>query len=165
MSLLGSSIKKHVFFCCCCFFCFYYHCYANNTQLYLSFQTDYLKVASCISASLTDISCRTKGHHFQLNLAKTELIVVSANPTLHHNFSIQLRKFVNHNSIQGRKLGVVIDDELNFTNHIARTAWFCRFALYNIRPFLSKLDTQLIVHALLLSRLDYCNALLAGLPA
>ncbi len=63
-----------------------------------------------------------------------------------------------------RNLGVVIDDKLNFSDHIAKTAWSCRFALYNIRkirPFLSEHATQLLV----LSRLDYCNALLAGLPA
>ncbi len=41
-------------------------------------------------------------------------------------------------------------------------------ALYNIRkirPFLSEQAAQLLVQALVLSRLDYCNALLAGLPA
>ncbi len=35
----------------------------------------------------TDISCWMKDHHLQLNLAKTELLVVSANPSLHHNFT------------------------------------------------------------------------------
>ncbi len=48
----------------------------------------------------------------------------------------------------------MIDDKLNFSDHIA---------LHNIRkirPFLSEHATQLV-----LSRLDYCNALLAGLPA
>ncbi len=62
----------------------------------------------------------------------------------------------------------MIDDQLNFTDHITKTAQSCRFALYNIkkiRPFLSEHATQLLVQALVLSRLDYCNALLAGLPA
>ncbi len=57
----------------------------------------------------------------------------------------------------------MIDDKLNFSDYITKTARSCRFALYNIRkikPFLSEHATQLLV----LSRLDYCNAFLAGLP-
>ncbi len=104
---------------------------------------------------------------FRLNLAKTELLVVSANPSLHHNFSIQLGLSTITPSRTARNLGVVIDDQLSFTDHIATTARSCRFALYNIRkirPFLSEQVAQLLVQALVLSRLDYCNALLAGLP-
>ncbi len=107
-------------------------------------------------------------HHLQLNLAKTELLVFSANPSLHHNFSIQLGSSTITPSRTARNLGVVIDDQLSFTDHIATTARSCRFALYNIRkirPFLSEQAAQLLVQALVLSRLDYCNALLAGLPA
>ncbi len=58
----------------------------------------------------------------------------------------------------------MINDKLDFSDHITKTARSCRFALYNIkkiRPFLSEHATQLLV----LSRLDYYNALLAGLPA
>ncbi len=109
-----------------------------------------------------------KDHHLQLNLAKTELPVVSTNPSLHHNFTFLLGSSTITPSKTARNLGVVIDDKLNFSDHIAKTARSCRFALYNIRkirPFLSEYATQLLVQALVLSRLDYCNALLAGLPA
>ncbi len=126
------------------------------------------KYPARIAACLSDISSWMMDHHLQLNLAKTELLVVSANPSLHHNFSIQLGLSTITPSRTARKLGVVIDDQLSFTDHIATTARSCRFALYNIRkirPFLSEQAAQLLVQALVLSRLDYCNALLAALPA
>ncbi len=159
MSSLGSVIRKHGFS---------YHCYADDTQLYFSFQPDDPTVTARIAACLSDISSWMMDHHLQLNLAKTELLVFSANPSLHHNFSIQLGSSTITPSRTARNLGVVIDDQLSFTDHIATTARSCRFALYNIRkirPFLSEQAAQLLVQALVLSRLDYCNALLAGLPA
>ncbi len=64
------------------------------------------------------------------------------------------------------RLGVM--NQLTFSDHISKTARSCRLALFNIkkiRPFLSEHSSQLLVQALVLSRLDYCNALLAGLPA
>ncbi len=158
MSSLGSVIQKHGFS---------YHCYADDTQLYFSFQPDDPTVTDRIAACLSDISSWMMDHHLQLNLAKTELLVFSTNPSLHHNFSIQLGSSTITPSRTARNLGVVIDDQLSFTDHIATTARSCRFALYNIRkirPFLSEQAAQLLVQALVLSRLDYCNALLAGLP-
>ncbi len=50
----------------------------------------------------------------------------------------------------------------------AKTARSCRFALHNIRkirPFLTEHAAQLLVQDLVNSRLDYFNALLAGLPS
>src|SRR4029434_9191897 len=63
---------------------------------------------------------------------------------------------------------VIIDDQLTFTDHIASVSRSCRFALFNtrkIRPYLTQYATQLLVQTLVNSRLDYCNALLSGLPA
>ncbi len=57
---------------------------------------------------------------------------------------------------------------MTFKEHIAKTARSCRFALHNIRKirsFLTEHAAQLLVQALVISRLDYCNALLAGLPS
>ncbi len=51
---------------------------------------------------------------------------------------------------------------------LQKTARSCRFTLHNIRkirPFLTEHAAQLLVQALVISRLDYCNALLAGLPS
>src|SRR4029434_9847951 len=67
-----------------------------------------------------------------------------------------------------RNLGVIIDYQLTFTAHIASVSRSCRFALYNIhkiRPYLTQYATQLLAHTLVSARLDYCNALLTGLPA
>ncbi len=115
-------------------------------------------VAARISGCL-DISAWMKEHHLQLNLAKTEIIVFPATPSLQHDFTIQLGSSIITPSSSVRNLGVIFDEQLTFKDHIAKTARSCRFALHNIRkirPFLTEHAAQL---------LNYCNALLAGLPS
>ncbi len=108
-----------------------------------------------------------KEHHLQLNLAKTELLVFPATPTLQYDFTIKLGYFTINTSSSAKNLGVIFDDQLTFKEHIAKTARSCRFALHNIgkiNSFLTQHAAHLLVQALVISRLDYCNALLAGLP-
>ncbi len=113
-----------------------------------------------------------KEHHLQLNLAKTELIVLPivlpAITTLQHDFTIQIGSSTITPSSSVRNLGVIFKDQLTFKDHIAKTARSCRFALHNIRnirPFLTQHATQLLVQALVVPRLEYCNGLLAGHPS
>ncbi len=84
----------------------------------LKFHPDDLMIAARISACLTDMSCWMKDHQLQLNLAKTELLVVSANPSLHHNFTFQLGTSTITPSKTARNLGVKIDDQLTFSDHM-----------------------------------------------
>ncbi len=147
---------------------FSYHCYADDAQLYLSFRPDDPTVAARISDCLADISAWMKEHHLQLNLAKTELLVFPATLTLQHDFTIQIYSSTITPSSSVRNLGVIFDDQLTFKDHIAKTARSCRFALHNIRKirsFLTQHAAQLLVQTLVISRLDYCNALLDGLPS
>ncbi len=59
-----------------------------------------------------------KEHHLQLNLAKTELLVFPATPTLQHDFTIQLGSSTITPSASVRNLGVIFDGQLTFKEHI-----------------------------------------------
>uniref|UniRef100_A0A8D0GGN3 HYDIN protein n=1 Tax=Sphenodon punctatus TaxID=8508 RepID=A0A8D0GGN3_SPHPU len=64
-----------------------------------------------------------------------------------------------------RSLGCFFDTHLSFKPYIDSVAKSCRFALHNIAricPFLSISSAKILVHAMVISHLDYCNLLLAG---
>ena len=66
-----------------------------------------------------------------------------------------------------RNLGVLSDEHLNMKAHISnisRTCFFHLRRLRSVRHQLGREITQQLVSAFVLSRLDYCNAVLAGLP-
>ncbi len=67
-----------------------------------------------------------------------------------------------------KNLGVILDSNLCFQNHISHVKKTAFFHLRNIakpRNMLSVSDAEKLVHAFMTSRLDYCNALLGGCPA
>ncbi len=65
-------------------------------------------------------------------------------------------------------MGVKLDINLSFENHVSHVTKTAFFHLRNIamlRNMLSVSDAEKLVHAFMTSRLDYCNALLGGCPA
>ncbi|KAI4891891.1 hypothetical protein NFI96_001943 [Prochilodus magdalenae] len=85
----------------------------------------------------------------------------------HHHLAISFGNSLITPTEDARSLGVILDGQLSFSAHTANLTRSCRFLLYNIRripTFLSQEATQLLVQSLVISRLDYCNLLLAGLP-
>ncbi|KAI4900370.1 hypothetical protein NFI96_001985 [Prochilodus magdalenae] len=106
-------------------------------------------------------------HHLKLNPSKTELLFIPSTAGPHWDLAISFGNSLITPTEDARSLGVILDGQLSFSAHIANLTRSCRFLLYNIRrirPFLSQEATQLLVQSLVISRLDYCNSLLAGLP-
>ena len=70
-------------------------------------------------------------------------------------------------SSQVKNLGSWFDPNLNMRRHITNVCKAGFFYLHNIRrikKYLSRDSLLALVHAFITSRLDYCNALLYGLP-
>ncbi|KAI4872480.1 hypothetical protein NFI96_017479 [Prochilodus magdalenae] len=103
----------------------------------------------------------------KVNPSKTELLFIQSTTGPHRDLAISFGNSLITSTEDARSLGVILDGQLSFSAHIANLTRSCRFLLYNIRrirPFLSQEATQLLVQSLVISRLDYCNSLLAGLP-
>ncbi|XP_072530520.1 uncharacterized protein, partial [Salminus brasiliensis] len=125
------------------------------------------QVSARISACLADVSSWMAAHHLKLNPCKTELLYIPGTAGPRNDLAITFENSLVTPSTEARSLGVMMDDQLSFSSHIANVTRSCRFLLYNIRrirPFLSREATQVLVQSLVTSRLDYCNSLLAGLP-
>ena len=70
-------------------------------------------------------------------------------------------------SSQVKNLGSWFDPNLNIRHHITNVCKAGFFYLHNIRrikKYLSRDSLLTLVHAFITSRLDYCDALLYGLP-
>jgi len=71
-------------------------------------------------------------------------------------------------SSSARDLGVFIDSDLSMEPHVKRTVSRCFSTLRQLRSIRRQVPTAVFqspIVALVLSRLDYCNSVLAGLPA
>ena len=66
-----------------------------------------------------------------------------------------------------RNLGVTLDQNLSFQQHVSRTCQICCFELCRInciRHYLSQDALKTLISAFVVYIIDYCNSLLAGCP-
>ena len=106
----------------------------------------------------------------QLNSNKTEAILIGTTSKLSKatSDSLVLSESSVPLSSTVKNLGVTLDNTLSMKQHISSVSRTCYFQLRRIatiRKYLTTDATAKLVNSTILSRLDYCNSLLAGLPS
>ncbi|XP_072025193.1 uncharacterized protein [Amphiura filiformis] len=161
-SPVGNIIRKHGLS---------FHVYADDTQLYISLDpripeachTALSKLELCI----TELSNWMTVNKLRLNHSKTEFFIAGTTQGLNKLSPVELKvgneRIMPSTSV--RNLGMIFDDHMSMTKHINSLISSVNFHLRNIRRIAKYLDQDTkhhVVRCLILSRLDYGNALLYG---
>ncbi|XP_062822834.1 uncharacterized protein LOC100554203 isoform X4 [Anolis carolinensis] len=115
-------------------------------------------------AAVADWMRRNK---LRINPDKTEALLVSRSSDWGIGWQPVLDGVALPLKSQVRSLGVLLDSVLMLEAQVSAVAGraFAQLKLVRqLRPYLVKSDLTTVVHALVTSRLDYCNALYVGLP-
>ena len=144
------------------------HQYADDVQAYL-----HCRAAGAVDAMdrlqtvLDDLHQWMQSNRLKLNPDKTQFIWLGNRYQLqkidHQLLSARFPEVVFQNSVID--LGVTLDRELTMSTHVGNT---CRSDFYHLRQLrlirwhLTDEMAATLVHAFVLTRIDYCNAVLAG---
>jgi hypothetical protein len=147
-----------------------YHIYADDTQIYCSFKINSLdEVLNSISACIADIRSWMIVNKLKINDDKTEfLLVTSPHSKLTSDIQISIGQERIAPSSSCKSLGVVFDQHFSMANQVKNICRSVHFHIRNIKSIRNLLPSTAaaqIMHSLVSSRLDYCNALLHRLPA
>ncbi|KAF7698006.1 hypothetical protein HF521_004516 [Silurus meridionalis] len=99
-------------------------------------------------------------YNFLLLNSKTEILLIgpkTSTQKLQH-FNLHLDRWSVTTSSTVKDLGVILDSNLSFENHInhvTKTAFFHPRNIAKLRNMLSISDAEKLVHAFMTSRIDY----------
>lgn len=158
---LGRVIKRHALS---------YHKYADDVQIYIECDVDDIYVAKVkLENCLSEVREWLLRWSLKINDTKTEFIIFrNRQAKIPNGLSIKLGSATIQVSDHVRNLGVTFDLELSRERRISDIVRTCNYHLRQIsrvRKYITQDVAKRVVHALVLGRIDYCNSVLADLPA
>ena len=152
--------------------------YADDSQLYISFHpqrpSELDDVTSRINACLDEIKAWMVSNYMKLNEGKTELLVMGR-PHILKKFDLEITlqfgsTVIKPTDCKGDKwtsLGVKLDQALTMERQINSVRQKCYWTMTNLRTigrYLEESVKLMMVKQLVISKIDYCNALYMNLP-
>ena len=151
---LGQIFKKHGIS---------YHFYADDSQIYMPLRQNDTISLEPLFQCLKDIKAWMAANVLKFNDNKTEVMVFGSRDD---------RAFMDLGSLQPyvkssvTNLGVIMDSNFNMDkqiNSVVKSSFYQLRRLSKVKSVLSFDDFERLIHAFITSRLDYCNALYAGI--
>lgn len=151
--------------------CVSMHMYADDTQLYVSSNPRESRNAVQNMKNCTnDLRQWIDTNHLKLNDSKTEYLLIGTKTNLKKAqdlSSITIGSDIISAADCAKNIGAVLDSTLSLSNQVNSITRACYFHLHRIkqiRSFLTQDAAATLVCSLILSRLDYANSLLYGIP-
>uniref|UniRef100_A0A8C5C924 Reverse transcriptase domain-containing protein n=1 Tax=Gadus morhua TaxID=8049 RepID=A0A8C5C924_GADMO len=151
--------------------------YADDSQLYISFHpmrpTELCDITARINNCLSEIKSWMIENFMKLNESKTELLVMGKPLVLKkHNLEVKIQfgdTTITPTICKGdswKSLGVPLDASLNMERQVNNVKQKCSWDMTNLRTIRRYLDEKvklMLIKQLIISKLDYCNALYMNL--
>jgi len=148
-----------------------YHFYADDTQLYISFNSsDSATSLATLSSALDSVHAWLTSNRLSVNPSKTEFLIIGT-PQQRSKLTATSLSFQGAQitpSDSTRNLGFIFDKNLSAKQHISSVCKSSYFQIRQLRQVRSSLDTNsaiILANSLVSSKLDYCNSLYYNLPA
>jgi hypothetical protein len=149
-----------------------YHQYADDTQLRLALRADNAEAGlSTLAACTMAVKNWYLVNGLMLNPDKSEAIIAGTSQQLHRMSGVKSLSVAGTTlPIAGemKALSVMLDSCMTFDSHVSAIARACNYhtqAILHIRELLTQDLAEKLACSLILSRLDYCNAILCDAPA